>query len=264
MKKINIVISVLIIIVSLVVSNKGAEMRSSSQKNIAQVNSDGYEISTSMYVKEEENNSISIQYPKISGLNDKDLEKKINEIIKTETFKVYNYYDYLDREHLNLEIKYNVSLKSESILSIQYSGLGYVENAAHPNKLFYTTNIDMKTGCRLRLRDLVNINEKIINMFINGEFKPLWKEQEKFALKYYKTYDKVRKKFIHGDYMDNIGTFNQSDVYSYLTNDSLGISVPVIYAIGGHAEFEINYKDIIEYLKKDSEGWEIFLDNIME
>ena len=56
------------------------------------------------------------------------------------------------------------------------------------------------------------------------------------------------KKFSEADSLDNIGTENQSDTFSYLTNDSLGISVSVPHALGDHAEFEIKYPYIKDHM----------------
>lgn len=223
--------------------------KNNTQEKSDELDTTMYEYSTLIYIDKEDINDISIQYPVISGLSNKIKQQKINDTIKANALKVYNYYDYPDREHLDLDIEYLVSLKSDCILSIQYFGLGYIKGAAHPNKLFYTTTIDIKTGNRLRLLDLVNVEEGLLDMFVNGEFKPLCPKQEESALELYKNYDELKKLFINADNMDYIGTDMQSDVFSYLTKDSLGISVPVAFAIGGHAEFEIEYDKIKEYLK---------------
>ena len=212
-----------------------------------------YDISTMKYTLEDDDSSISIKYPVISGLNDEIKQKTINELIMAEALKVYNYYDYEDRGHLGLEIEFCVSLASDYVLSIQYYGLGYVEKAAHPHKLFYTTNIDMLTGIRLRLVDLINMDDELINMFINGEFQHVGPLVEVPDLGFYGNYDFAKESFINAD--------NMGSEFSYLTGDSLGISIPVAHAIGGHAEFEIKYKDIAEYLVGDSQGWNKFITN---
>lgn len=251
MKRIIILTSILIFTIYFTGCNKTEELD--------QITDNSYEISTIIYTEEDDNNNISIEYPKVSGLSDEAKQKTINDMIKAEALKVYDDYNYEDRGHLSLDIEYNITLKNGYILSIQYFGLGDVEMAPHPHKLFYTTNIDMKMGNRLRLVDLVNIKEKLINMFINGEFKPLWPEQEEVALSNYGTYDVAKESLINADSIDNMGS-----VFSYLTNDTLGISIPAAHAIGGHAEFEIKYKDIAEYLKDDSEGWKEFMSNTEE
>ena len=37
--------------------------------------------------------------------------------------------------------------------------------------------------------------------------------------------------------------------FSYMTKDSLGISIRGIHALGDYAEFEIKYKDIWKYIR---------------
>lgn len=245
-------ISILIFTICLTGCNN-ADNINDSQEELEELNVFSYDISSMTYTVEDDDNNISIEYPVVSGLSDEVNQKKINELIKAEALKVYNTYYCEDRDylgHLNLDIEYTISLENEYILSIQYYGLGNLENAPHPHKLFYTTNIDMMMGNRLRLVDLVNIEEELINMFISGKFEPLCQVQDEFDLGYYGSYDGAEESFINAD--------NMESVFSYLTNDSLGISIPVSHAIGGHAEFEIKYKDITEYLASDSDGWNEF------
>lgn len=192
---------------------------------------------------------------KISGsiwLSDNDKQKKINLILKGEALKVLRYYE--DSEgFLELDINYKVTLSSAKVLSIQYSGLGDVDTAAHPNNLFYTNNIDVSTGNRLRLKDVINIDENCVNKFFNGQFKALWPEQRE-QLKHL-TSERMLKYFNEADSLDNIGTEKQSDVFSYFTNDSLGISISVSHAIGDHAEFEIKYQDLKDNIKIENDIW---------
>jgi hypothetical protein len=185
--------------------------------------------------------SYNINYPQIFGLDDINKQIKINEIIEVEALKVLNYYKN-SFGSVDVNIDYNVILAS-NVLSVQYTGLGMVSNAVHPNKLFYTTNIDIKQGERIRLGDIIN-SDAVAEKFINGNFKALWPEQaEEIEMDEIKI-EKLQDNFGEADSLDNIGTEKQSDVYSYFTENSLGISIPVPYAIGGHAEFEIDYSDI--------------------
>ena len=211
---------------------------------------DKYNVSTETYILEDDRNNIRIEYPVISGLSDESKQKDINELILVEALKVYNDYDYEDRGHLELDVKFNTVLEDESILSIQYFGLGNVENTPHPNKLFYTTNIDMITGSRLRLANLINIEDDFINMFIDSKFKydgPLDVDPD---LDIYETHNIVKEEFISAD--------NMGSIFSYLTDDSLGISISVAHAAGGYALFKIEYSEIEKFVIDDSEGWNIF------
>lgn len=200
--------------------------------------------------KSDDNIKYEIKYPEISGLNDYVKQKRINSTLKKEALKVLKYYEN-PYDFVELNIDYKVLMKNLNVLSIQYSGVGSVRNAAHPNNLFFTTNINIKTGERLRLKDIINIDKDFTNKFLNGEFKAVWPAQSE-ALKHY-TNEEILEYFKEADSLDNIGTELQSDVFSYFTNESFGISISVSHAIGDHAEFEIKYKDLKDNIKTQFE-----------
>lgn len=214
-----------------------------------------YKITKLNYSKSYAQLKYNIKYPQISGLSDNDKQKNINRTLKDEALKVSKYYEN-PYGSVEFDIDYKVALKNPNILSIQYSGVGSVSNAAHPNNLFYTTNINIKTGDRLRLKDIVNIDKNFANKFLNGEFKTLWPEQGG-ALKHF-TNEEIQEYFEEADSLDNIGTEKQSDVFSYFMNDSLGISISVAHAIGDHAEFEIKYQNIKDNINLENEIWKDF------
>lgn len=204
----------------------------------------------------------NIKYPQLSGLSDVDKQKQINNILKDEALKVLKYYEEPYGGFLDVDIEYKITLKTMTILSIQYSGDGYVSHAAHPNNLFYTTNINIKTGKRLRLTDIVNIDEDFASKFLNDGFKALWPEQRVVLQDI--TNKEIQRNFKNADSLDNIGTEKKSDVFSYFTNDSMGISISVSHAIGDHAEFEIKYQDIKNNIKSESEIWNDLLSPALE
>ena len=95
--------------------------------------------------------------------------------------------------------------------------------------------------------------------FVEGKFQT--KSPDSYP--YLKTFgaDIWLKYFNNADSLDTIGTENQSDTFSYLTKDSLGISVSVSHAEGDHAEFEIRFSDIKDNIKSENEVWrDIFKD----
>jgi hypothetical protein len=256
MKKRNLLICILLFSILVTACDRIDESSEKSQgfdENTSNNIEETYEIIAETYLVEDDENSISIQYPVISDLSDKDMQKKINEVIMQETLKIYDYYDYEDRGHLDLEIEFNIALESSSILSIQYYGLGYVENVAHPNKLFYTTNIDMQRGVKLKLVDLISIEDDFVNMFINGDFKHVGPLEEDPILDYNYPLAIVKENFINAD--------NMGSEFSYLTNDSLGISIPASHAIGGYALYEIKYDDIKEFCTENNQAWNELLNN---
>lgn len=198
-------------------------------------------------------NNIKIKYPQISGLSDNNKQKRINDTLKNEAFKVLKYYQESEGG-LQLDIDYEVILKDPNILSIQYSGYGNVDGAAHPNNLFYTTNIDIKTGNRLRLKDIVNIDKVFVRKFLGGEFKALIPKKSEVLKQFSQEF--LDESFKEADSLDNIGTDKQSDVFSYFKKDSLGISIGGVgHAIGDHVEFEIKYKDLTDNIRTKNDVW---------
>lgn len=224
-----------------------------NQQKIDTKNDADYMITKLNCSKSEDKLKYNIKYPQISRLNDKDKERRINSILKNEALKVLKYYQN-SYGSVEINIDYEVVLKKPNILSIQYWGVGNVSNAAHPNSLFFTTNINIKTGDRLRLKDVVNIDNNFAHMFLNGEFTALQPEQS-YTLKHLSIKD-VQDDLNEADSLDNIGTEKQSDVFSYFTNDSLGISINVGHALGGHAEFEIKYQVLNDDIKTENSIWD--------
>lgn len=212
------------------------------QNNVDSLSKISYKIISETY---DNNKGTKIIYPQIADLSDTEKQKELNEIIKNEALKGNNYYKDVDG-NVTIDINYKIVCQEPELLSIIYSGVGNVSGAAHPSNLFYTTNLDIANRKNLRLSDIVNINDDFVKMLINGEFKAVNSEYESE----YKsdinmlTLDDWKKALLAADPLDKMGS-----EFSYMTKDSLGISIGVIHALGDHAEFEIKYKDIWKYIK---------------
>ncbi|MDD7795522.1 hypothetical protein [Clostridium sp. 'White wine YQ'] len=231
-------------------SNGNTEQKTETKNNV------DYKVNKLSSSKNDNKIKYNIKYPEVSGLNDIDKQKKINTILKDEALKVLNYYkDALGSLELNID--YNITLKSPYILSVQYTGSGFVSNAAHPNSLFYTTNINMNTGDRLRLKNVINIDKNFADKVLRGDIKPLHVYHSD-VLNHY-TSEEIQQYFMNADSLDNIGTEQQSDTFMYFTNDSLGISISTGHALGDHAEFETKYQNIKGNIKTDNEIWKYLI-----
>ena len=224
-----------------------------AQNDLKSLPQGSYKIISETY---DNNKGTKISYPQISDLSDTEKQKELNEIIKNEALKGTNYYKDVDGD-VTIDINYKIVCQEPELLSIIYSGVGNVSGAAHPSNLFYTTNLDLINNKKLRLNDIVDVNDDFVNMLINGKFKTVNSEYEAE----YKsdinmsTLDDWKKRLLAADPSDNMGS-----EFSYMTKDSLGISVGVIHALGDHAEFEIKYKDIWKYIKlKDDANFQEFL-----
>jgi hypothetical protein len=126
--------------------------------------SPGYSIETESFSEDE----ISINYPQIRGLGDSAREQTINDYIKNDIWnsqvaETIDAYEDLDMDiKLSVDMGYEVTLSTDKLLSIAYTGSAYVEGGAHPNNYFYGVTIDLESAARLKLSDFVSIDEELI------------------------------------------------------------------------------------------------------
>ncbi len=200
----------------------------------------GYQATENRYTDK----AISIAYPQITGLKNEDMQIAINNLLKKEALSILDAYE--DTGHLSLEVEYKITLQSPDVFSVQFFGMGNVEGTAHPLNLFYTANIDMYNGSKLRLKDLTKIDKHLINEFKRYKVKdPKNNEASVKALQYIlETYsDKdLMEYFEQADTLS--ANENPASVFSYLTEEALGISIGVPHVFGDHVEAELRYEAI--------------------
>ncbi|MGP1908052.1 hypothetical protein ACTSEZ_07755 [Metabacillus sp. JX24] len=193
-------------------------------------------------------NQIAISYPQLSGIEDSSKQEKLNKNIKTDALTVLHYYpDGAMTDGLTLDIKHTIKRMDRELLSIQYDGLANVSGTAHPSHHFYTSTYLLTDGSRVKLKQLVTLNEafaetlkkksKALSPALQGYLEELSNQD-------------LLSKLQTADQLESIGENDQSDVFSYWTEDSLGISIGVSHSQGDHAEYEVKTKDIVPFLKK--------------
>jgi hypothetical protein len=192
------------------------------------LNPQPYQITTQTYRKR----NTKITFPQLRNYRDRAKQAILNLLIKNDALRVRRYYTHT-KQGYNLDISYQIKFQSAKLLSVQYSGVGYAPGAAYPNNWFYTTNLDLKTGRRLRLRDLVKIDAKLVAQ-IKNRSKALNPEHQKILtdLSTAELLQKLRA-------ADPPNWNGGEATFSYLTEDALGISLSVIHTLGDHAEFEM-------------------------
>ena len=238
------------------------------QRKAAQddTNNAGYELTSQTYSEA----GVQIDYPQIRDFGDQTKEAAINKLIKDEALKILQYYQSEETE-FNLEIAFSVTWQSKGLLSVQYSGIGYTEGAAYPNKLFYTTNINLMSGEKIKLADVVFIDRAFIDRFRDGELvsgEEAARDELKAALQDYlsaMTADDLIALFHKADFSGDSGDsgetgFTLAESYSYFTGDSLGISIGVPHVLGDYAQYELKYSDIAENVNNENEIWQEILD----
>lgn len=227
MKKFYLILPVLVILVLSSCANQKEPL--SMVKATYQTAGETYEVK-----------DISINYPQITGLSSSTMQNTINQLIKTEALKGLNFF--AAAESLTLDIVYEIKLASAGILSISYSGTGYVEGTAHPTNLFYTTNIDIINGVILQLKDLIKADNDLAGKFLSGDFIAL--DADLNSAQTAMTQEEISRALKNADSLEKTNLEKQFFTFSYLTDDSLGISVDVVYAVGDHQEYEIKLADI--------------------
>nr|WP_254664415.1 DUF4163 domain-containing protein [Paenibacillus polymyxa] len=197
-------------------------------------------------------NGIVIRYPQISKLKDIAKQKYLNQILKTEALEGLQ--DYADSNSgVHVEIDYEIKRQSERFLSVQYTGIHYVKDAAYPTHMFYTTNLDMKQVSRIRLRDLVKIEKPFIELIKSGKITAVQPEQQGLIGDF--TKDDLIKLLTNADVTKGSLAEVEMESFSYFTNDSLGVSVPMAHVVGDHAEYEIRFAQIPENIRQNEELW---------
>jgi hypothetical protein len=117
------------------------------QGEIQETNDFSYKISQAEYVDEK----IRVLFPQINGMTDAEKEKTINELIKINALKLLDGYEHISSK-ISVDVDYNIKYNKEPLLSIQYTGVEYIDGAAYPLNIFNTTNIDMESCSKVKLR----------------------------------------------------------------------------------------------------------------
>lgn len=185
------------------------------------------------------NGDVNIVYPQFLDAE----ASKLNELIKFEAMSAFfNTYN-SDEKDLTLEISYAITLKNEELLSVVFYGYGDRKGAAHPNRQFYTVNIDLKNIKKICLKDVINDFEKLETLIKNKNFvfKMYSDPETEDILKVNEllSFEHLARSDVYG-----------SGIYGYFTENSLGISFEVPYVIGNHVEIELPYNELKDlYIK---------------
>jgi hypothetical protein len=181
------------------------------------------------------NRNTKITFPQLNNSRDRTKQAILNLLIKNDALRVRHYYSHA-KQGYHLDISSKIKLQSAKLLSVQYSGVGYMPGAAYPTNWFYTININLHSGRRLRLRDLVKIDAKLVAQ-LKSQGKALKPEHQKFLAE-----------LDEAQLLQRLRAADPSNwnggpaTFSYLTKNALGISFNVIHALGDHAEFEVSRK----------------------
>lgn len=217
--------------------------------------SETYQIIKKTYAHEE----FKIHYPQLTGMNDRQKQKKINEMIKHDRIDGLKDLEEPEDEFFwgkkyFIEQDYVIKLQSANLLSIQYLGYYYLEGTAHPTRTCSTINIDLRQVKKIALNDVVKIDNNFAAKVRQGKYQP-WDpglDLEKVGVlnRVFENYDD--KKLC--EYLGK-ADLKEYNVWSYFTTDSLGISIETSHPIGDHVEFEVKYHEVVNNMRIENEIW---------
>jgi len=258
MKKIMLLI--LTVLLTFTVSACG-DGENTSNKNIAsnQVN-DGvnYKVNKETYNE----GSISISYPQISELGDSSKESTVNQILKEEAIKGVNYFN--GKENVKvMQINYVIMLKHNDIISVKYTGVGMAKNSSEPINMIYSTNVNIKNGTKIRLKNMLSIDKNFLEIFRESSYKSLnpnkdydWDDRNREAIE--STPDgSLIEKLTNSDILDDIESKNPDHVFCYLKNNTITIAIKTEHDLGDVAEFEILTENIPKKMRINNDIWNI-------
>jgi hypothetical protein len=202
-----------------------------------------YEMISKTYNK----NNVEISYPQIKNYNDASKLNLINKDLEDEALSILNMYtkDDPNLNNLTMEVNYEVKFKNDKYISIAYTGYSNVKGAAYPTSVFYTTNIDLEKGSSIELSDYADINDILKKLKDLNNVKALSNEnevaEEQKSVLLNIDNDELLSILKDADFHKVNGRVEvpQKGAYSYIEENNVVISLPVIHAIGDHAEFLI-------------------------
>ena len=177
--------------------------------------------------------NVIIKYPRLK-YSDENKTNIISALVESGGMLGTKYYDSQDK--LNMNIKYKIKRKNKKIISIVFEGTGYVEGAAYANNHLYSVNVDLKNKSLLKLSDFVDVNEELAEKIKNGTVS----DEQKEAFNTLTSQDILNKLSVY----DEVDNFKPDQSYSYLTEDSLGIILPVEHALGDYIQVEVPLSEV--------------------
>ncbi|PJI10558.1 MULTISPECIES: hypothetical protein [Clostridium] len=231
MKKLLTRVSILLAISILLTGYYNNKITKAISVRAKQNNSVKYNILQKKYQVNNNGKNITIKYPQISGLSSAALQKCVNNLIKNRALEVLSRFS--GNTKYTITVENNISLSTEKILSIKYTGLFSSPDTAYPTNLFYTSNINLTNCKELSLKSIVRLDKNFIDTLKNSGTIVNSSSESKELL--------ASQKYILNNI--SIDTLNLKSSYFYLTNDSIGISIEVPHALGDHMEIEMTYKN---------------------
>lgn len=143
---------------------------------------------------------LTVNYPIISGLNNRWIEHKINMRIRQEINGLIEFQGFPDSSLVEVLAEYAVMLNDKGILSIKFINYGYRKGAAHGMTFQRALTFDLSNGNIYQLKDLFKEGTDYIDR-INKFVKQYFTDEQIPLLTEFKTIDKNQEFYMTEKYL---------------------------------------------------------------
>ncbi|AKL94433.1 putative protein with DUF3298 domain [Clostridium aceticum] len=157
---------------------------------------------------------VSLTYPEVIDLEDKEVEKTINDFIQEEIYKMIIEQGYEEDYTKEFWGEYKVKLKEANILSMLVYINSYSKGAAHGLTAVKAINVDLSTGKVYDLQDLFIKNSDYIEK-INEVIKEEIIEKNIPLLVEFETIDKKQDFYLTKDHLTIFFQLYEYTPYAY-------------------------------------------------
>ena len=205
---------------------------------------------------------ITAAYPRVLSGESEESVKQWNQLIKKDFDKILQIYSFHPFPGPTpqppgtvpglLDLSYELKEDSKELLSILYHADYNSSYSAHPSNLVYTTNIDKKKNQRLRLGDVVRLDDAFVKEFRTWKISSAIEDSKEIDKAIYDYIGNITDEELLQGFRaaDLIGSGNSWGIYSYQVGSRLGISIGVPNYAGDHAEFEKPLSQLKDFLKQ--------------
>lgn len=190
-------------------------------------------VETSMETYKEQN--ISIQYPVVSNLSDKNMEEKVNNLLKDNALSVIKGYE-MDENKDTLTVTAKVISVNRKRIAVTYEGLYHADKAAHPVNLFYSNTVDLDGARNLGLNDYADAYT-VAGYMVSGDYKfsnvagDLEEAARESLSSGSHTVDSYYDMLSKADFSSSEGF---PEIFSYEEQGTIFISIPVEHSLGDY------------------------------
>ena len=201
---------------------------------------------------------IRITYPEIEAVENVETIQKLNQDIKGLALGVLTEFSSLNE--MNIDVKYLPVACTDELFSVCFIVKTFHKAQAYPLIRIKTLNVDATTGEKLKLKDIIDIDNLTSDNFFHY-FDNITPYEEDVIM--------VRKQVDEyvEDYLNRLFEIVQTcddddnvECHSYLTKDSVIISISVPHAIGSYALYEASYDSLRDVMNMDNPIWSEVLD----